>query len=289
MIRRVIVLLVALCISASAAFADPAARLAGRVVDSNRGTPVEDTTVLVAGPTGVVYTFSTDANGKFSGAVEPGAYTVIFVYGTARTAVRVTVAADRPAWVAGKVDSTEGEVIVIREKLQPPVPAKPIRHQPLKAPPYSNRAINSDAWTRAFLLLDIDETGALRRIKWLKRPGYDLDAIALSEVKKVRFAPARDSGGKPIRSLLVWDIEWPSAWWLNKVMGTRVGLSSPDRPRNVVPIDSIADHPGARRPQHLSVPCKGSGPWRMESIHQVYRDCSKADLRVAAREPWFAP
>jgi hypothetical protein len=246
--------------------------------------------VIVAGPNGVAHTFTTDAKGTFSGAVEPGTYNLVFVYGSARSSTHVTVEPDRPAFVTGKIDSTDGEVIVIREKLKPPVPAKAQNHNPLKALPYSDRAINSDAWTRGFLLLDIDETGTLVRMKWLKRPGYDLDKIALSEVKKVKFSPARDATGKAIRSFIVWDMEWPSAWWLDAVMGTRSALASPDGARGAaIPPRSVADAPGPKRPQYLSVPCKGSGPWNMDSVHPTYRDCSKADLRVAAREPWFAP
>ncbi len=280
---------IALCAFASVAAADPS-RLSGRVLDSKHGTPVEDTTVLVAGPKGVAYTFTTDAQGKFTGVVDPGSYILVFIYGSARSSTQVVVAPDRTASVTGKVDSSDGEVIVIREKLRPPVPAKPENHQPMKTAPYSARAINSDAWTRAFLLLDIDESGTLRRIKWLQRPGFDLDAIALSEVKKVKFAAARDATGKPIRSLLVWDIEWPSAWWLNQVMGTRVGMASAERARGaMIPPRSVADSPGPKRPQHLSVPCKGSGPWNMDSAHPTYRDCRKPDLKVAATEAWFAP
>ena len=209
---RPAILLAVICAFASTAWADPTSRLSGRVLDTKRGTPVEDTTVLVAGPQGVKYTFATDAKGNFGGVVEPGEYILVFIYGSARSSTRVTVVPDRLAQVTGKVDSSDGEVIVIREKLRPPVPAKPQQLQRLKTAPYSARAIDADAWTRAFLLLDIDETGTLRRIKWLKRPGFDLEKIALSEVKKVKFAPARDATGKPIRSLLVWDIEWPSAW-----------------------------------------------------------------------------
>lgn len=47
-----------------------------------------------------------------------------------------------------------------------------------------------DVWTRAWMLLDIDERGVVRQIKWLHRPGYDLEPIALAHV------------------------EWPSYWWL---------------------------------------------------------------------------
>lgn len=285
--RRQTLLLVALCAFTSTASAEP---LGGRVLDTKRGTAVEGATVIVSGPSGVVTTLTSDARGNFAGAVDPGSYLVTFVYGSARSSSRITVEPDHSASVIGKVDSSAGEVIVIREKLKAPVPAKPQHHQPLKAPPYSAKAITQDAWTRAFILLDIDETGAVTRLKWLKRPAYDLDAIALSEVKKVKFAPARDTSGKPIRSYLVWDIEWPSAWWLDKVMGTRAGLSSTERPRGAtIPPRSIADHPRPSPPQHLSVPCKGSGPWQMDSIHKTYRDCSKADLRVAAREAWFEP
>lgn len=290
--RPILLLFVALCALASSGSAAAESKLTGRVLDSKHGTPVEDALVLVAGSEGVAYTLSTDAKGTFVGAVAPGTYFVIFVYGSARSSTRVTVDRDRTVSVTGKVDSTEGEVIVIRDKLRPPVPARPSKDfQRMKTAPYSARAIDSDAWTRAFLLLDIDETGVLRRFKWLKRPGFDLEAIAVAEVKKVKFSPAKDSSGKAIRSLLIWDIEWPSAWWLNQHMGTRTSLASTEtRARGAaIPPRSIADHPRPMRPQHLAVPCAGSGPWNMNATQKTYRDCSKPDLKVAEREPWVAP
>lgn len=254
---------------------DPLSHLSGRVIDSRHGTPVEGALVLVAGSTtGVEHTLTTDAKGSFATIIKPGTYHLVFVYGTARSASKVTLVPGGFASVTGKVDSTEGEVIEVHGKIAPPAPPAPTNYKPKKAPPYSDKALVQDAWTRAWMLLDIDETGALRRIKWLKRPGYDLDPIAISEVKKLKFQPARDSNGKPIRAWLVWGIEWPSAWWLDKFVGTRSGMP---------PIG-----PGGRRKDDY-IPCAGSGPWHMGSLHKTYKDCSKPDLKVAEREPWFAP
>ncbi len=230
--------------------------------------------MLVAGPSGVEHQLTTDSAGRYKVAVAPGSYILIFVYGTARSSGRVVVAPDRPAILDGKVDATEGEVIVIRDKIQPPVPPRPTNHKWQKAPPYSDRAVLEDAWTKAWLLLDIDERGKLQRIKWLKRPGYDLEKIAISEVTKLTFDPARDSRGKPIRAWFVWSIEWPSAWWLEKFVGTRSGMP----PRQ-----------GLNGRKDDYIPCKGSGPWHMGSLHKTYKDCSQPDYKVAAKEPWFKP
>ena len=40
-----------------------------------------------------------------------------------------------------------------------------------------------------------------------------------------------------------------------------------------------------RRLDHY-VPCRGSGPWAMGSVHPTYKDCSKPDLRKASTEKW---
>ena len=257
------------------AHADPLSQLSGRVLDAKHGTPVESALVLVAGPTGVEHQMNTDAAGRYQVAVKPGSYILIFVYGTARSSGRAVVETGKPAVLDGKVDSTEGEIIVIRDKMKSPVPPRPTNHKWKKAPPYSDRAVLSDAWTKAWLLLDIDERGKLLRIKWLKRPGYDLEAIAISEVSKLEFDPARDSSGKPIRTWLIWSIEWPSAWWLDKFVGTRSGMPP------------IVGFPPHRMDDYI--PCKGSGPWHMGSLHKTYKDCSQPDLEVAASERWFTP
>src|SRR6186713_3100196 len=90
-----------------------------------------------------------------------------------------------------------GEVIVLEGRAPPSTPPKPTNFVKQKAPPYSDSAILSDAWTKAWMLLEIDERGVVTRFKFLKRPGYDLEPIAASEVFKLRFTPAKDAHNRP--------------------------------------------------------------------------------------------
>ncbi len=262
---------------ASAAQAGPLSHLSGRVLDSKRGTPVENATVLVAGKAGVQRTILTDARGHYATDVAPGSYVLVFIYGTARSSGHVDLVAGTPKRLDGRVDSTEGEVIEIRERFRPPVPAKATNFNRRKAPPYSDRAVLSNAWTRAWFLLDIDARGNITRMKWLKRPGYDLEDIAVNQVKKLTFDPARNSKGQAIRSYIVWGVEWPSAWWLQQIHGTRAGMPH-----------EVWGWPPRREDDY--VPCKDAGkPLHMGSFAKAYKDCSKPDLSVAARERWFRP
>jgi len=177
-----------------------------------------------------------------------------------------TAVADDPTY------TQKGEVIEIHD---PPIKPKPLNFKPNKAPPYSDAAILSDAWTKAWMLLDVSEAGQVTRVKFLNRPGYDLERIAISESFKLRFDPARDGRGNPVRVYVVWQIEWPSAWWLSDFVGTRSAMPP------------IVGFPPRRL--DASVPCKGSGPMRLESLHPAYKDCSKPDLSKASVEPWIAP
>ncbi|HEY5936470.1 MAG TPA: hypothetical protein VIU61_17585 [Kofleriaceae bacterium] len=170
-----------------------------------------------------------------------------------------------------------GEVIKIEGRLPPKVKPRPRNYSQKKAPPYSDRALLSDAWTKAWLLLDVSADGEVIRFKFLKRPGYDLETIAASEVFKLRFEPARDHSDKPVRTLLLWSIEWPSAGWLEKLVGTRSRMP---------PLIGI---PPNVRSQSDYVPCAGSGPWHMDSVHKTYKDCSKPDWSNEANEPWITP
>jgi hypothetical protein len=165
-----------------------------------------------------------------------------------------------------------GEVIEIHD---PPVKPKPLNFKPSKAPPYSDKAILTDAWTKAWMLLDVSTSGVVTRVKFLKRPGYDLEKIALSEAFKLRFDPARDNHGQPVRTYVIWPIEWPSAWWLSDFVGTRSAMPP------------IVGFPPRRL--DANVPCKGSGPLSLDSIHPAYKDCSRPDLSKAAVEPWVDP
>ena len=252
---------------------EPRSHLSGRVLDATHGGPVEGVLVMIAGDQGLERTVTTDMMGRYGALVRPGAYRLVFVHGASRTSGHVTVAPGRPAVLDGRIDSVAGEVIVVEDRVKPPVPPKPTNFSPAKAPPYSDRAILADAWTKAWLLLDIDETGKLVRYKFLKRPGYDLEQIAIGEIQKLRFAPAKDGAGRPMRAWLVWSIEWPSAWWLSDFVGTRSAMPK------------LVGFPPRRQDDH--VPCKGSGPMHLGSLRPMYKDCSEPDLSKAAREPWI--
>jgi hypothetical protein len=157
------------------------------------------------------------------------------------------------------------ETIVIHDP-SPKVEPKPVKHYSRIAPPYSDYAIEHDKWARAWLLLDVDANGTVARVKFLRHPGADLDKIALQQAFAMQFEPARDAHDRAVSRKLLWTIEWPSYWWLVMVEGVTTGIPS-----------SVN-----------GVPCEGSGPLHMESMHHVYRDCSGPDFARAATEPWHS-
>ena len=275
-VRSFLVVAASLAVLAGAARAEePRSQLSGRVLDATHGGPVKGALVLIAGPRGLEQTVTTGLDGRYGAAVAPGTYHVVFAYGPSRTSGRVIVEPGRVAVLDGQVDSIAGEVIIIRDRVAPPVPPKPKNHEPRKAPPYSDRAILSNAWTKAWLLLEVDEAGRVTRFKFLRRPGYDLEKIAVKEAFRLRFDPARDRAGRALRSWVVWPIEWPSAWWLSMFVGTRSAMPK------------IVGFPPHR--QDAYVPCAGSEPLNLGSLHPTYKDCSKPDLTKAAGEPWIVP
>lgn len=188
------------------------------------------------------------------------------------------------AWADTPVDAQrdlrmKDEVIEIRELRPPPVLPKP-QFDIQRAPPYSEAAITSDTWTKAWLLLEIDERGSVKRFKFLKRPGLGLEGIAAKQVFAMSFAPARDAGDQAIPTLVVWGMEWPSYWWLL------------ERTRSVNRIPPYySGIPG--QPSLRSVPCQlgtkhpSAGPLVWDSIYRTHRDCSRPDLRKASIEPWI--
>lgn len=159
-----------------------------------------------------------------------------------------------------------GETIVIHGTAPPARAPAPKKNYHRMAPPYSDAAIESDAWAKAWVLLDIDAKGTVTRVKLLKKPGYDLERIAIEHALGLRFEPAEDARGRPMATQLVWSMEWPSYWWLVDM----------DEPPNRVP-DSAR-----------WVPCRGSGPMHMGSLHPTYRDCSLPDLSKIGELPWIA-
>lgn len=46
--------------------------------------------------------------------------------------------------------------------------------------------------------------------------------------------------------------------------------------------------PRCVRGETIYVPCRGSGPMHMGSLHPTYRDCSEADLSKIDPVPWIS-
>src|SRR5688572_12874788 len=97
-----------------------------------------------------------------------------------RLPILLIVLASAPA-LAEEPREVRGETIIIREHGPGYKVATPKR-DPRIAPTYSDAAIEHDAWTRAWMLLDIDDRGVVQRMKFLKRPGYDLEKIAIDRM-----------------------------------------------------------------------------------------------------------
>jgi hypothetical protein len=160
------------------------------------------------------------------------------------------------------------EVIYVEGTALPKVFPRPKKAYGAIAPPYSDYAIEHDTWTRAWVLLDIDARGVVKRVKLLKKPGADLDKIAVDRAFSMRFDPARDGAGNAVPMQLVTNIDWVSWGWM--IMHEGVGTRIPAQ-------------------QHIErVPCAGSGrPLQMDSKHPTYRDCSQPDLSKIATERWI--
>ena len=221
--------------------------LRGKVTDTS-GKPVRGAKVHVVSKAGAEQIVTTDGDGGYRAPLAAGGHSVVFVHGN----VRIGGYASVPSALDGA-----GEAIEIRETIPPAVMPKPLTN-PLIIPEYSKTAIDRDAWGKAWLMLDIDEAGAVIRVKLLKSAGFDLDPIAVREGFKLRFEPARDRVNKPVRAMMIWAFEWPSYWWMlrHKHLRTRMPLTVQD------------------------VPCRGT------ATSAWYRDCSKPDMAKAVSQPW---
>jgi hypothetical protein len=262
------------------------------------GKPIEDARIYVMPPSGEREETKTDRDGRYKIALpEGGALSVVIAVDKIHTYRQVLVKAGTSTALDVEVetDISGGEVIKIvdRKLPAPAVAPKPTKDINLSLP-YSDEAMERDAWGKAWLLLDVDETGKVTRIKILKRPGFGLDQIAIDEAFKLKFDPARDAAGKPIRTLLVWSMEWPSYGWLVSEQGT-TSRRPPDA--DAMLYHARSPNPGLLRgpltlyePHALNrVPCAGSGPLNLDSRNRAYRDCSKPDLEIADALPWITP
>ena len=217
------------------------------IVTGITGDPARDLEVHAASASGE-QVVKTDHDGRFRITLRDGS-TYVYVHGTAHVAGTMAVS------------TKEGgqEVIELHDMIPPaamPVPKSSTR----AIPQYSRKAIDADVWTRAWLVLDVAETGAVTRVKLVDDPGYDLGPIAVRAAFALQFEPARDRSNHPVRAWMMWAYEWPSYSWMRDLDASLVRLPTE--------VDSI--------------PCRGSGP-----THTVYRDCTPPDMVKAVARPWI--
>ena len=211
------------------------------------GKPLEGIKVHIVGKSGAEQIVTTDAKGKYRAKVATESY--VFVEGKVK--------------IGGQVAATvtEGgmEAIEIREQIPPAVQPKSLT--PLDTVlDYSDTAADKNTWTRAWLMLHVNDAGKVVRVKLLNKPGLDLDAIAIREAFKVKFEPARDLSNKKIPAMVVWTWEWPAYYWML------------DHKRNIHRLP----------PEVVRVMCRGAGAAR------VLRDCSKPTIANAVSQAWIA-
>jgi hypothetical protein len=224
--------------------------VSGRVVDDD-GKPIANAEVHVVAGAAVERIMKTDGAGKFKASVSAGGTSWFFVRGRARIS--------GPSILSSEGD---GELIEIHEVIPPAVMPRPLS-SPRAIPDYTDEAIEHNTWTRAWLMVDVDETGSVRQLKLLQRPGFGLDAIAIRKGFELRFEPALDRAKKPTSALAIWIFEWPPYYWLLEKSGQG------DNAMTRMPLDA------------RGIPCRGSGP-----THSIYRDCSRPELSKAMTQPW---
>jgi hypothetical protein len=194
-----------MCGLVSPAIAD--GTLTGRVLDPSE-QPVKDATVVISSGDGASEaTVTTDPTGRYTATVRPGPHAVTIAFGSSR----VTRSVDIPAAGETKLDAA---LDLLADSGPRPIRFAKPKQDPLAIPAYSDAATRDDVWARAWLVLDIDRHGTVARVKFLVRPGHDLDAVALRHAFNLRFAPARDDRDDPVSSSIVWSLEWPAASWL---------------------------------------------------------------------------
>jgi hypothetical protein len=281
-----------------------AAPLGGHIVEATSGDPVAGATVLVTPEDGAprAATARTAADGGFAFDLPPGRYTIVAIYGDARW-LRHGVEVDAQGGAALRgVLAIGAEDITIHEHVAPAQPAEVEKRSVKRILPYSEEAIDSDAWAVGWVLLDVDTDGRVESFRFLRRPGHGLDDIATGEVFALRFRPARDAQGRPVRSQLLWKLEWPSFYWAREIPRNRAHIGALTPPDVALGIEvakaaAAASGSGAARAAARRMregwgvsavrlpPCRGSGPLDLDDPHAVYRDCSPPDFDKVLTEP----
>ena len=276
--KKVALTLLVVCGATASAFAD--GTLTGRVTDLS-DQPVKDASVFVSGPDGLEATVTTDPTGRYIATVKVGGpKAVIFAFGNKRIGVKVTIP-DNTAVTLDQTLEMGGEIIEVVD-LPKPLQYPKLKGDPLAIPTYSETAVMNDVWTKAWFLLDVDDHGVVQRVKFLVRPGSDLDVIAVKYAFNLRFTPARDRHGVPQQSYIVWSLEWPSYTW----------MQNGEHPMGRLPdlgLDGVQVGYGVLPPTYP--PCGKGGPNRPMNfgmLHTGLRDCTVPDMSKSdASEPWI--
>jgi hypothetical protein len=272
--KMIPVTLLVLCGASAIAFAD--VTLSGRVLDVN-DQPVGGATVTFKSADGTETRAVTDPTGHYAVQVATtGPHWATFKLGKVVIGGQVDVPIDGKVTLDSRLP-VGGEIIEVHGE-QPRRPAKP-KTDPLRIPPYSDKAILGDHWSKAWLLLFIDERGLVSRVKFLVRPGHDLDDIAVKYAFGMTFDPARDKNGVPVPTYVVWPLEWPSIEWLQL-------RQQPPTRLPTLPDIIQGDH-GIAFDSYP--PCSEGAGLNLSLAHPTQRSCAIPDLsRMDAREPWIA-
>jgi hypothetical protein len=274
------------------------------------GRPVPDVRVYVLPKRGDPIRVRTDKDGRYRAEVTTaGTYGIVVAIGKAHTyrTVLVKKGSTTTLDIDAELDVKGGEVIRIEDQKRPEPKVKAqAKHDAQQTLPYTDEAVARDAWARAWLLLDVDESGRVTRLKLLKKPGFGLEKICLDEAFKLRFEPALDDKSRPMKTYMLWTMEWPSWGWL--VRGNGTALRRPPDQREMhsytqnirTGVEGVQDGvkiggPWSRPlpvaspfPHALSrVPCWGGGPLNLDLQNRAYRDCSKPDMSLAQTLPWI--
>jgi len=270
---------------ASARLASADNHITGQVTDLAL-QPLRDATVLISGAKGLEATVTTDPSGHYAATVPTsGLHIVTVAFGKTRTAKKVIVPDNGTVTVDATLEAG-GEIIEVRDRDRPLVYPKP-KFDTRKVPTYSDYAVAHDKWSKAWLLLDVDDRGAVQRVKFLKRPGNDLDKIAVQYAFNLTFDPARDQHGYPAKSYIVWALEWPAVGWFESLQlpSTRLPMLPTIQTAHGVMMSTYppcgAEDPNAH-PMNFS-------DANVPSHHVGLRDCSQPDMTHAdATEPWIS-
>ncbi len=230
-------------------FTSGAGELSGKVVDAE-GKPLAKTEVHVVAASGTERVFVTDRNGAFRAELSGGGTTSVFVRGGGHVSAQLAV----------PTPSGDGEEIIeIHEVLPPATPPKSLA-DPLRVPEYTDEAMDKDVWTRAWLMLDVSETGVVTRVALLDAAGFGLDAIAVREAFKLKFEPARDRSKRAVNALTLFTYEWPAYWWMldHRLLITRIPYEA------------------------TGLPCRSAPKNRKHD-----RDCRKPSVEKAASARWI--